>query len=178
MRVYTQDRSTTDYDVILKSYANTGEATNRGVEFVFSQQLFKFLKLSGNFNYYQNKILAYEGELMFPYKHNFVINETLDRTFDCKVNGTLELPKDVQLQVTGLYFAPKNIPQGRQLSRSSLDFGLKKKLWDGKGELSFTATDIFNKYGIEQEIKGDGFTALYENYYETQVLRLGFKYKF
>lgn len=178
MRVYTQDLTNTDYDVVLKSYANTGEATNRGFEFVISQQVLKFWKLAGNFNYYQNKLFAYQGLLLFPYEHTFDIPETIDDTWDFKVINTFSLPYEFEAQLTGLYFAPKNMPQGKQLSRSSIDIGLKKKLWEGKGELTLAATDLFNKYGIRQEVKGDGFSALYENYYETQVIRIGMKYRF
>jgi hypothetical protein len=44
--------------------------------------------------------------------------------------------------------------------------------------MTLSASDIFNNNGIRQEIEGDGFDALYENYCETQVIRLGAKYKF
>jgi hypothetical protein len=80
--------------------------------------------------------------------------------------------------LTGLYLAPKNIPQGKELSRSSIDLGFKKVVWKGKGEITFAFTDIFNQYGIRQEIIGEGFNVLYENYFETQMVRLGLKYKF
>ncbi len=178
MRVYTQDTSNTEYDIILKSYANTGEATNLGFELVFSQAILNFWKLSGNINFYQNKIKAYTGTLYFPYEHNFDVDYTTDETWDFKIINTFDLPKELQIQLTGLYFAPKNMPQGRQLSRSSIDFGLKKKLWQGKGEFTLAFTDIFNQFGLREEINGNGFTANYENYYETQVLRIGLKYKF
>jgi hypothetical protein len=77
-----------------------------------------------------------------------------------------------------LYYTPKNIPQGRQMARSSVDLGIKQKVLRGSGEITCSFSDIFNHFGIRQEIKGNGFTALYENYYETQILTVGFKYKF
>ena len=178
MRVYTQDTSRAEYDVILKSYANTGEINNLGLELVFSQQMAAFWKLSGNINIYQNKIKAFTGQLLFPYPHTFEVAAISETTWDFKLINTLNLPKDFQVQITGLYFAPKNIPQGRLLARSSVDIGLKKKIWQGKGELTFAATDLFNQFGIRQEINGDGFTAEYENFYETQTIRVGLRYKF
>lgn len=51
-------------------------------------------------------------------------------------------------------------------------------VWNDKGEISFSFTDIFNRFGIKQEISGDGFRADYENFYETQVVRAGLTYKF
>lgn len=177
MRVYTIDDQNPTYDVILKSYANTGSATNAGVEFVFSQQVFDFWKLSGNANYYRNEIAAYQGILLFPYEHTFRINNTSENTWDAKLSNQFSLANDLSIQLTGVYMAAKNIPQGRQLSRASVDIGLKKKILKSKGEISFSASDILNTYGIRQTIHGDGFQANYENYYETQVLRIGFKYK-
>jgi hypothetical protein len=77
-----------------------------------------------------------------------------------------------------LYYTPKNIPQGKQYARSSIDAGIKQILLKGKGELTFSFTDVFNAFGIKQKINGEGFSLVYENFYETQILRLGFKYKF
>jgi outer membrane receptor protein involved in Fe transport len=178
MRVYTADTSNAAYDVIVKIYANTGSATNAGAEGVFSQQLFGLWKLTGNANYYRNTIHSHRGSLLFPYPHDFRIEESQDNTFDLKLNNQFDIGQRWQVQLTALYLAPKNIPQGRQLSRSSVDLGILLRLFGSRGELRFSASDIFNTYGIRQEISGEGFSALYENFYETQVFRLGFKYKF
>lgn len=177
-RVYTEDATNTDFDVILKSYANTGAAEHNGLELVASQKVGTVWKVSGNLNLYQIKIQNHVGTLLFPNEHTFTIDATTDTTLDAKIINTFSLPNTWQLQLTALYFAPKDIAQGRQLERSSVDIGVKKKLFKGKGEATLAFTDIFNNYGIVQEVYGDGFTALYQNFYETQILRLGFKYKF
>lgn len=178
MRVYTEDESNPDYDIILKSYANTGEANSRGMELVFGQEFFDIWELSGSVNFFQNYIQAFEGILYFPYEHTFTVHESTQNSWDFKLSSSLELPKEFQIQLTGIYFAPVNIPQGKQLSRGSLDLGIKKALWGGKAEMILSASDILNTYGIRQEIGGDGFIVEYENHYETQVISLGVKYKF
>ncbi|MFY0653114.1 MAG: TonB-dependent receptor [Cyclobacteriaceae bacterium] len=178
MRVYTQDQTNTDFDVVLKSYANTGRATNKGIEVIYSQEINDHWKFSGNMNIYQNKIFAYTGTLLFPNEHQFMVEESVDNTMDIKLTNSFKLSNDYEIQLTSLYLAAKNIPQGRQASRSSLDFGIKKKAFNGRGEIILAATDIFNRYGIRYELKGDGFDAVYENYYETQTVRIGLKYKF
>ena len=178
MRVYTADTTNVLYDVIVKTYANTGSARNAGLEAVFSQQILDIWKVSGNFNYYKNTIEAYEGSLLFPYPHTFAIGQSAENTWDAKLSNTFTINDHLEMQLTAVYFAPKNIPQGRQLSRSSIDFGISQKIFQGRGEINFSASDILNRFGIRQEIEGDGFTAAYENYYETQVFRLGLKYKF
>jgi len=178
MRVYTVDESNTEYDIILKSYANTGKTDSWGMELVFGQELSDIWELTGNINFYRNHIHAYEGTLYFPYENTFTVEETTQNSWDFKLTSTLDLANGFQVQLAGIYFAPVNIPQGKQLSRSSIDLGIKKALWDGKVEMTLSASDILNDYGIRQEIEGDGFDVLYENYYETQVIRLGAKYKF
>ena len=56
--------------------------------------------------------------------------------------------------------------------------GLKKAIQKGKGSLFFNASDLFNTMVIRKEIKGNGFSYTSANYYETQVLRIGYSYKF
>ncbi len=177
-RVYSKDDSNPDYSIINKIYQNTGSARNTGIELIFSQNILDFWKLSGSFNGYNNEIDAYSGILYFPYERPFSIEATTDKTWDAKLNNLFKLKKSWEVQLTGIYYASKNIPQGKQLARSSIDLGIKKGILEGKGEITFSFSDIFNNFGIRQEYNGDGFHVLYENYYETQVARLGFKYKF
>lgn len=178
MRVYSMDNSNPQYDIVNKIYQNTGSSTNTGLELLLSQQASKIWKLSGSINLYGNVVDAYKGTLLFPYERPFYIEETSDFTWDFKVNNQITLPLQLQLQLTGVYYGPKNLPQGKQWARSSVDAGLKKVAFKGKGEITFSASDIFNNFGIRQEFKEAGFSALYENYYETQVFRVGMKYKF
>ncbi|NJB83908.1 TonB-dependent receptor [Wenyingzhuangia aestuarii] len=177
MRVYGAAENN-GVPVVIKSYANTGSASNAGLELIYDQELFDFWKLSGNINAYQNNINGYTGTILFPIEQTFNVEDRSEITWDAKINSTWSLKNDLQLQLSYLYMAPKNIAQGRQLYRSSLDVGAKKKYWNGKGEFSFAFSDILNQYALRQNIKANGFTALYENYYETQVIRTGVKFYF
>ncbi|OPG90179.1 TonB-dependent receptor, partial [Chryseobacterium mucoviscidosis] len=76
------------------------------------------------------------------------------------------------------YLAPDIIPQGKILSRFSVDGGLKKSVQKGKGEIFFNATDLLNTMVIKRKIDGIGFNYTSDDYYETQVIRLGYSYKF
>jgi outer membrane receptor protein involved in Fe transport len=176
-RVYTED-TTSIYDVVVKSYANTGKMNHLGLELVFSYEVVYFWKLSGSLNFYQIDIDGYMGSLLFPYPNSFEIMKSTDNTWDAKIINTFEINDDLQLQITGLYYADRNIPQGKQFSRSSIDIGIKKKLWEGKGEMTLATTDIFNRFGLRQKIEGIGFVAEYQNYFETQTVRIALKYKF
>ncbi len=61
------------------------------------------------------------------------IPRTEDNTWDIKINNQFDLSEQLQFQLTYIYYAPKNIPQGKQYARSSLDVGLKKILFKTKG---------------------------------------------
>lgn len=178
MRIYSLDESNPDYQIVNKIYQNTGSATNTGIEILASQDISRIWKMAASFNLYSNNIDAYQGILLFPYERTFNIDESSNTAGDAKLNNEFNLPKNWAIQLTAIYYSMKNIPQGKQLSRSSIDLGFKKNIWDKKAEITLSGSDLFNTFGIRQEINGDGFLATYENYYETQIIRLGFKYKF
>ena len=94
------------------------------------------------------------------------------------MNNSFHFPKNIDAQITSIYLAPDIIPQGKIKSRFSLDLGLKKAIQNGKGELFFNATDLLNTMVIKKEIQGQGFYYTSDDYYETQVIRLGYSYKF
>ena len=177
-RIFSVDNSNPDYDIVNKIYQNTGESTNTGFELLFSQDLTENWKLTASTNVYRNSINAYDGTLLFPFVRAFSIDKSSDTAGDFKISNSFKLPYQIEAQVTGLYYSKRNIPQGEELARSSVDLGLKKSIWDKKGEITLSASDLFNNFGLRQRISGEGFTATYENYYETQIVRLGMKYKF
>ncbi|QHI36156.1 Vitamin B12 transporter BtuB [Kordia antarctica] len=177
-RIFSVDNSNPEYDIMNRIYQNTGESTNTGIELLFSQDLTEKWKLTASTNIYRNSINAYEGTLQFPFVRTFNIEKSSDIAGDFKLSNTFTLPWNVEAQVTGLYYSKRNIPQGEELARSSIDFGLKKSILNKAGEITLSASDLFNNFGLRQRVSGEGFAAVYENYYETQIVRLGMKYKF
>ncbi|ADV49090.1 TonB-dependent receptor plug [Cellulophaga algicola DSM 14237] len=177
MRIYSIDDSNPSYAIVNKIYQNTGSATNTGVELLASQDLTSNWKVSSTFNWYANAVDAYQGQLYFPYERTFQIKKSTANAWDLKINTDISLPKDYAIQLIGVYYSKRNIPQGEELARSSVDLGIKKSLWNKKGTLTFSASDIFNRFGIQQRIIENDFSAVYQNYFETQIFRLGLKYK-
>ncbi|GLU45163.1 TonB-dependent receptor [Muricauda sp. NBRC 101325] len=177
MRIYSIDNSNPDYDIVNRIYQNTGKATNTGIELLLGQDITNDWKFSATFNWFSNSIDAYQGTLLFPYERSFSTEKSTADAWNAKLSTEWALPKNFSLQLTGIYYSDKNIPQGKELSRSSIDLGLKKGLWQNKAELTFSASDILNRFGIRQQISENGFTAVYQNYFETQIFRIGFKYK-
>ena len=105
------------------------------------------------------------------------VNEKLT-SGNIKFNSIFHLSKQTDIQFTVIYLAPDIIPQGKIGTRFSVDFGAKKLVQKGKGELFFNASDLFNTLRIKKEINGNGFKLISNDYYETQVFRIGYSYKF
>jgi hypothetical protein len=95
-----------------------------------------------------------------------------------KLNSVLRLPNGIEAQLSVVYYAEKPIAQGIEAARSSVDLGVKKPVMNEQAELTLSITDLFNEFGIRQEIDGDGFDAVYENFYETQTVTVGMNYRF
>jgi hypothetical protein len=51
-------------------------------------------------------------------------------------------------------------------------------LMNERAELVFTFTDVFNDFALQHDIVGNGFTALYQNFLETQVVTLALRFRF
>lgn len=178
IRIYSKDESQSQYDIINKIYQNVGQGSNAGIELLLTQNVKDFWKISTSFNAFQNKIDKYNSVLLFPYERTFQIPNSTDFTWDLKINSQWDVNQRLQFQLSGIYLAPKNTPQGKALSRASLDIGCKINLLEEQVEFTLSAVDVFNTFGLREEIQTQEFNALYENYFETQVFRAGLKYKF
>ena len=165
-------------NLIYATFQNVNKSYNTGIEMVLAQEISKLYSFNINLNAYRNQIDAFTVENKYPSTHTFSADKQEIYSGNIKLNNTFHFPKNIDLQFTGIYLAPDIIPQGKIKSRFSLDFGLKKAIQKGKGELFFNATDILNTMIIKKEINGQGFNYTSNDYYETQVVRLGYSYKF
>jgi hypothetical protein len=94
-----------------------------------------------------------------------------------KMNNSLRLGDNIDAQISISYLSPDIIPQGKIKERFSIDIGCKKSIQNGKGEVFINASDLLNTLVIKREIQGEGFRYTSNDYYETQVLRIGYSYK-
>lgn len=187
MRIYNSTPDTVNLDslVVYKIYQNTGQRSELGTEVVFTLAPVKGWNLNGSVNLYQNNIEADTVTQLFPYPRQVAIDASSNWTWGGKLNNQFRLSKGVQLQLSGQYNGRRNLPQGFVLPRGSVDLGIKKSLFEGKGEITLAVSDILNTYGYQQEViettadaNSPTVEVLYQNYYETQAVRIGFRYKF
>ncbi len=177
-RVYTIDSTNTTYDIINRIFANTGHATNYGVELIASRKFGDFWDASGSFDWYAIDVDPFTIDLLFRFRARFRSTLSKGSTWDAKLNNRFYLPGDLEFNVTAVHYAARNIAQGRQDARTSIDLEFTKPVMKGKGEIVFAATDVFNTFGYRYRIDGFGFDAIYENFYQTQEFNLAVKVKF
>jgi outer membrane receptor protein involved in Fe transport len=164
--------------LIYNIFQNAGRSYSSGIEIILSQNAGKWATLSLNLNGYQNIIEPFSVVNLYPQENTFSAARQEIFSGNVKLNGLFHLPGKYDLQLTSVYMAPDVVPQGKIYSRFYIDLGIKKSLQKGKGEVFLNATDIANTLRIKREVKGDGFNYVSTDYYETQVIRLGYTYKF
>ena len=157
---------------------NAGKSYNTGIEIVLSQELSSKVNMNLNLNGYYNQIDAFSVVNQYPIKNNFTAEQQAMYSGNFKLNTNVSFSENIETQVTVIYLAPDIIPQGSINSRFSLDLGFKKTIQNGKGELFINATDLLNTMVIRKEFEGNNFTYTSTDYYETQVIRFGYSYKF
>ncbi len=157
---------------------NAGKSYNTGIEVVISQELSDRINMNLNLNGYYNQIDAFTVVNQYPVENTFTADQQEIYSGNIKLNTKFKFCKNTEAQLTAIYLAPDIIPQGTIDSRFSLDFGIKKVIQNGKGELFLNATDLLNTMVIRKEISGNNFSYTSTDYYETQVIRFGYSYKF
>lgn len=167
-----------DTNLIYNISQNAGKSYNSGIEIIFTQDLNELISMNLNANGYYNKIDAFTVENLYPRLNIFLADQQKIVSGNVKLNTTFKFAKKLNAQFTALYYAPDIIPQGTIDARFSLDFGVKKEIQNGNGELFLNATDLLNTMVIRKEIEGNNFSFTSSDYFESQVIRIGYNYKF
>ncbi len=164
--------------ILYNVFQNAGRSYNTGAEVVYQQRLSGVVAFNISSNVYKNTINAFTAENKYPVPSVYASETQNAISGNVKLNGSFHLPKQIDVQLSGVYLAPDIIPQGKIGSRASVDLGIKKVLPKSRGELLLNATDLFNTLNARKKISGLGFRYETVDYYETQVIRFGYTYKF
>lgn len=164
--------------LIYNVFQNAGQSYQKGAEFIFSQEFSKWYALNLNLNGYYNTIDAFTVKNKYPVASTFTIDKQEIYSGNAKINNVFHLPNSLDIQATFVYLAPDIIPQGKVGQRFSIDLGMKTSIQNGRGELFLNATDLAHTMVVKKEIQANGFKYVSSDYNETQVVRVGYNYKF
>jgi outer membrane receptor protein involved in Fe transport len=164
--------------LIYAIFQNAGRSYNTGVEMVYTQEISKALSFNLNVNAYRNQINAFSVNNLYPVPNTFSAAQQDMFSGNVKLNTLIHFAKNLDVQLSTIYLAPDIIPQGTIDSRFSLDAGVKKTLRNGNDEFFINATDLLNTMIIRKTVQGQGFSYTSSDFYETQVVRIGYSHKF
>jgi outer membrane receptor protein involved in Fe transport len=164
--------------LIYAIFQNAGKSYNTGFELIWDQDVNDWYSFDLNLNGYQNRIDAFTVENRYPEPNTFTADKQEIFSGNSKWNSKFKFSENFTGQLTAIYLAKDIIPQGEIQARFTLDLGVKKAIQDGNGELFFNATDLLNTMVIKKTINGYDFNYTSTDYYETQVFRIGYSYKF
>lgn len=164
--------------LIYNIFQNAGRSYNSGIDLMISQDISKAATLNVDVNAYKNIIDAFTVVNKYPSENIYSAEKEDAFSGNVKLNALFHLPSKWEGQLTAIYQAPDLIPQGKTYSRFSIDLGAKKAVQKGKGEIFANATDVGNTLRLRKEVKGNGFRYTSTDYYETQVFKIGYSYKF
>lgn len=163
---------------IYNIFQNAGNSASTGAELTLQQELSPWFTFNTSASLYRSSFDAFTIENKYPVPTSYSMNAQQITSGNAKLNGLFKLPKQTDIQLSAIYLARDIIPQGKIGSRFSLDMGAKKQIQKGQGELFLNANDILNTMQVKREIIGNGFKLNSTDYYETQVFRIGYSYKF
>ncbi|MBK7603296.1 MAG: TonB-dependent receptor [Saprospiraceae bacterium] len=170
--------SVSDDNMIYAIFQNAGKSLNSGIEIIMGQDMTKMYSMNLNINVYYNQINAFSVKNLYPVPNTFSAVQQKVYSGNIKLNNQFHFTKKLDAQISLVYLAPDIIPQGKIGSRFSLDVGIKKSVQNGKGEFFINGTDLLNTMRIKKEIIAENFNYKSADYYETQVIRIGYLYKF
>ncbi|MEO7360140.1 MAG: TonB-dependent receptor, partial [Gemmatimonadaceae bacterium] len=174
-RIATQAPGST---LLYNVFQNGGRSTSSGSEVVWQQSVSPNLSLNANANAYRRNIDAFSVVNRYPVPVQYASARQQLTSGNVKLNASIKFPREWQLQLSNVLLAPDLLPQGRIESRYSLDAGLKKSVQRGRGEIVVNATDLLNTMQAQRTIRGTDFRLVSTDYLETQVVRVGYNWKF
>jgi len=165
-------------NLIYAVFQNAGKSFNTGLEGIWSQDISKVISFNFNVNVYHNQINEFTITNKYPVETVYTSQKQEIVSGNGKLNLIFHLKKSYDIQLTGIYLAPDIIPQGKINKRFTMNLGVKKNVQNGKGEFYLNATDLLNSMVVQKTIRGNNFNYISTNYNETQVIRIGYSYKF
>jgi outer membrane receptor protein involved in Fe transport len=159
-------------------FQNGGRSQSTGSEFVWQQSVNSRLSLTANASAYRKTSDAFSGVNQYPKPVAYTMERQEITSGNVKLDASVRFPGEWQVQLSNVYLAPDLLPQGRTGSRFGLDAGTKKTVNRGRGEIVVNATDLLNTMQIKRTIRGTDFSYVSTDYLETQVIRVGYNWKF
>lgn len=164
--------------LIYAVFQNAGKSFNSGAEAIVSLEVSKKYSFNANLNAYHNQINEFSVENKYPISSTIYVAQQKIYSGSLKLINNFHFSSNMSGQLSMVYLAPDIIPQGKIGQRFTMDMGLKRTVNKGKGEWFINVSDLLNTMVIVKQVTGERFNYNSKDYYETQVVRVGYNTKF
>ena len=127
---------------------NLSEENAYGVEFNLSLNIQDWWKINSSANFYRAMTHGvYEGDVL----------ESDTYTWTSRTTSKMTFAKTIDFQASLNYRAPRITPQGKDLSMYSIDLGLSKDVFKGKGTITANVRDLLNSRKRRSIVDTEGY---------------------
>lgn len=146
-------QSATD-GLMYQTNRNVAKSQSTGVELTVKNKIGKRLDLTTSANAYYYKLNGFSYVI-----DGQTVSGSGDSNFtwNARMQGSLILPYDISVQLTGRYRAREVVTQGYRKANYSLDMGVKKNFFDKAFTLSLNVKDIFDSRKFDIYTSSDTF---------------------
>jgi outer membrane receptor protein involved in Fe transport len=164
--------------VIFNTPFNLSVDDKIGFEFTINYSPYKWLRINGNFNYFNNKT---DGIYSYTTAANGV--KTIDfyntsSTWFTRLTSKISFPYKIDFQVNGTYNAPQKIAQGTTVGVGSMNLALSKDVLKDKGTIAFNVSDVFNSRKRIMDLNLPNVDSYSEMQWRERQITLSFTYRF
>ncbi len=120
----------------------------------------------------------FEADFSTPESPNFIVDQSFN-AFNAYSEQTIKLPKGFSFQVSGWYNSRAFWGTLRSTPQGSMDIGVQKKLFDGKGEIRLRFGDVLHTAGWGGEsLFTPGLKMTANGRWESRTVTMNFSYRF
>jgi outer membrane receptor protein involved in Fe transport len=164
--------------VIFNTPFNLATDDKIGFEFTLNYSPYKWWRLNGNFNYFNNNT---DGSYSYTNFDNEVKTIDFDNTASSwftRLTSKVSFPYKIDFQVNGTYNAPQKTAQGKTIGVGSMNLALSKDVLKDKGTIAFNVSDVFNSRKRIMDLNLPNVNSYSEMQWRERQITLSFTYRF
>ena len=164
--------------VIFNTPFNLATDDKIGFEFTLNYSPYKWWRLNGNFNYFNNKTDGSYSYTNFTNEEKTIDFYNTSSTWFTRLTSKVSFPYKIDFQVNGTYNAPQKIAQGKSVGVGSMNLALSKDILKDKGTIAFNVSDVFNSRKRINDINLPQVNSYSEMQWRERQITLSFTYRF
>ncbi|MFD3001415.1 TonB-dependent receptor domain-containing protein [Pontibacter toksunensis] len=165
--VVTEDGET--FTRLETTFINLASGASYGVEFAGTHTVGNWWRLNGSLSGFRTDLNDSQGDTELS---------NSQFSWNTRVNSTMTVWKDLDIQANAFYRAPMATIQGRREQLFSADLGLRKDVLDKRGTVMLRVSDIFNTRQWNFVSFEEGvFRSESNNRRQSRIIYVGFTYR-